>query len=587
MQNLKIASRLVYLVTALSTFSLAQKAWVSPTAFGTAASEIVINPGLDLVDLLPTGMTQNISGWDWLTDDKIVFTNWVWNYTVEPLGNIWVLSGMKAQDKTKITVTRYYPGNLREPLGVKVVNGDVYAVVKFGLLKFIDADKNGIAEDTVQVAPFPYKPEPDDGWNQYSLDLKYRGGFFYVGLPSETVGGGYPRYPVTPGRGTVAKINPVNKTLEFLVTGLRTPDGLGWGPDSNLFVTDNQGAWLPASKLIHVTGNRFFGLQPVELGNPSLVESPPAIWMPHQEASSSPTQPLMLEKGPYMGQFIVGDNVYGFLNRIALDKVKGEFQGALFHFTGGLTCGNHRLVQNANGDVYFGGLGSPINSWNEHGKMFGIQVARFNNKPNFEVKEILSRADGFTLHFSEAVGVSAEDTANYHLRQWSYKPTKDYGGPKLNNVALTLGVISVDPTRTYVHIKVNGLTAGRVVDFQFHKDLSSQAARPIWTGEAWYTLNRISDVTDFFPTAIGARTGKDSENCIKLSKSLGNYRLELPSGAYTNLSIRHLDGRIVWEKALTGESAVSFSPAQIRSGVYIVFLRNPSGITASKRIAIQ
>ncbi len=69
MQNPKIVTRLIYVITVLSTFTLGQKAWVSPTAFGTAASETAINPGLDLIDLLPTGMTQNISGWDWLTDD--------------------------------------------------------------------------------------------------------------------------------------------------------------------------------------------------------------------------------------------------------------------------------------------------------------------------------------------------------------------------------------------------------------------------------------------------------------------------------------------------------------------------------------
>ena len=40
--------------------------------------------------------------------------------------------------------------------------------------------------------------------------------------------------------------------------GLRTPNGLGWGPEGDLFVTDNQGGWLPASKLVHIKQDRFF-----------------------------------------------------------------------------------------------------------------------------------------------------------------------------------------------------------------------------------------------------------------------------------------------------------------------------------------
>jgi hypothetical protein len=287
-----------------------------------------------------------------------------------------------------------------------------------------------------------------------------------------------------------------------------------------------------------------------------------------------------------MGQFLVGDNVYGFLNRIALDKVKGEYQGAIFHFTGGLTCGNHRLLLNPNGDVYLGGLGSPINSWNAHGKMFGIQVARFNNKPNFEVKQILSRADGFTLHFSEPVGASAEDITNYRLRQWNYKPTKDYGGPNLNDVPLTLGAITVDPTRTYVHIKVNGLLAGKVVNFQFHKDLTSQAGRAIWTGEGWYTQNQISDITDAFPTGISGVNGSSSGQGIKFTRSLGSYSLFLPKGEYSEMSIRLLDGRIVLQRALEHASEVSFSTEELRSGVYMVVLRNRLGATLSQRIVI-
>jgi hypothetical protein len=572
-----IAALALSAITALAPSTQAQKAWVPVPAFGLSASETTVNPAISLIDILPVGMDKNIGAWDWISDDKVVFTNWIWNFTTTPMSDIWVMDGMKAQDKTKMTVKRYYPGNLREPLGVKVVNGEVYVVVKFALLRFVDADKDGIAEDTVRIVEFPHELEPEETWNHYSIDLKYKDGFFYVALPSETRGAGFPGYPVMHGRGTVAKIDPVKKTIEYVASGLRTPDGLGWGPDGNLFVTDNQGAWLPSSKLIHVTQNRFFGLQPVEAGDPSLVESPPAVWMPHGEGSSSPTQPMLLEKGPFAGQFLIGDNVLGVVNRASLEKVQDEYQGALFHFTGGLTCGVHRLLQNPAGDVYFGGLGSPINTWNVKGKFVGMQAARFNGKANFEVKEILSRADGFTLRFTAPAGESAKDAANYRIRQWRYLPTKAYGGNKLDNVALTVGAITLDASRTLAHIRVGGLKAGSVVDFQFHKDLASQDAQPLWTGEAWYTLNRISAETAPFPAGLKALGNMGDTRNIRVSGPSGQATLFLPAGAFTELELAHVDGRTALKLRVGGGGTVGLAGRGLTPGVYLASLRMAGG----------
>ena len=584
MQN--TSARLISAFTLIATCTFGQKAWVAPANFGLAPSEAAINPSITLSDLSPANLAVNMGAWDWVTDDKVVVVNWIWNPPAAPSGDIWMMEGLKTQDKTKITLKKYYNGTLREPLGVKVVNGDVYVAIKYALVKMVDANKDGMAESVEQIVEIPHK-EDSYSYNHYQEDLKYKDGFFYIALGAETRGAGYPGYPVMETRGSVVKIDLAKKTQDFLVRGLRTPDGLGWGPDGELFVTDNQGAWLPSSKLIHVVKGRFYGLQPIETGDPSLVESPPAVWMPHGEASSSPTQPMMLEKGPFAGQFLVGDNIHGVVNRIALEKVNGEYQGVLFHFTGGVYCAVHRLLQNDAGDVYFGGLGSPINTWNYKDRYYGMQLAKFNGKSNFEVKEILSKADGFTLHFNAPVGPSAEDAANYRLRQWRYVPTKEYGGPKIDNVALTLGAITVDPTRTYVNIKVNGLLKGRVVDFQFHKDLMSQASQPIWTSEAWYTLNQISTDASQFPVGINASDAEGAANRIKVSKFSNRYVLDVSGGYFTEVSIMHLDGRMAWQGQVEKYGSIVLSQNDIRPGIYILALKGRQGLISSRRIVFN
>ena len=51
-----------------------------------------------------------------------------------------------------------------------------------------------------------------------------------------------------------------NGTTEPFASGLREPNGVGtFGPDRDLFVTDNQGNWIAACKLNHIQQGRFYG----------------------------------------------------------------------------------------------------------------------------------------------------------------------------------------------------------------------------------------------------------------------------------------------------------------------------------------
>ena len=61
-----------------------------------------------------------------------------------------------------------------------------------------------------------------------------------------------------PNRGTTIKVNKDTGAVSYVAGGLRTPHGIGWGPENGIFVTDNQGGWLPSSKLLHIKQGRFF-----------------------------------------------------------------------------------------------------------------------------------------------------------------------------------------------------------------------------------------------------------------------------------------------------------------------------------------
>ena len=116
--------------------------------------------------------------------------------------------------------------------------------------------------------------------------------------------------------------------MQYVAGGLRTPNGIGWGPEGDMFVTDNQGGWLPASKLVQIKQDRFFN----HYTNPDgpFDDQPvtqPVLWLPQNEIANSPSTPLLLKTGPFAGQMLFGDVTYGGLQRAYLEKVNGAVPG--------------------------------------------------------------------------------------------------------------------------------------------------------------------------------------------------------------------------------------------------------------------
>src|SRR6185295_2367922 len=99
--------------------------------------------------------------------------------------------------------------------------------------------------------------------------------------------------------------------------------------------------------------DRFYGVVKCEHWDASLVNAPTAVWFPMH--LHSPGQPVFISQGVYRGQLLVGDYDALNLSRIFLEQVNGEFQGALFPFSGGLASGGMRLLADGE-DFYVGEL---------------------------------------------------------------------------------------------------------------------------------------------------------------------------------------------------------------------------------------
>lgn len=442
-----------------------------------------VHPAFDLVQARPASFEPKVGGMGFLSDSSLVICTW------DSIGPVYRLQGVTGNDPEKIKVTRIASG-LAEPLGLTVVNDTIYVLQKQELTRLIDTDGDGVIDDYQTVS---------DAWDvsanfhEFAFGLIYKEGYFYATLATAIEPGGASGVNQIKDRGKVVKIARKDGSTEFIASGLRTPNGIGFGIDGELFVADNQGDWLPSSKIVHVKQDAWYGSRSVDFeGTANLKETLPVVWLPQDEIGNSPSQPVTFNVGPYKNQQLHGEVTHGGLKRVFVEKVNGEYQGAVFRFTQGMEGGVNRAVWGPDGALYVGMIGNPGNWSHAGGKWFGLQRLKYNNKSVFEMLAVRAKSNGVEIEFTEPLGERYGNAASdYEIRQWYYKPTKDYGGPKLGLETLPVKSVNISDDRRKVFLELNGLKSNHMIYVHLVGPFLSNTENQLWSTEAWYTMNNI------------------------------------------------------------------------------------------------
>lgn len=443
-----------------------------------------VHPSFDLLTIRPPDFHPRVGGMDFLRDGRLVICTW------DPDGAVYILDGVQGDDPAAIKISRFAAG-LAEPLGLKVVNDQIYVLQKQELTLLLDNDRDGVADEYRTVCGnWPVTAN----FHEFAFGLIHKDNHFYCNLAVAINPGGRTTVPQLVGRGTVLKIAP-DGSFDYVAAGLRTPNGIGLGVDGEIFVTDNQGDWLPSSKLLHVRPGRFFN---AHLSPPGPFDdvppSPPVLWLPHGEIGNSPGNPVLVPDGPFKGQMMHGDVTHGGVKRDFIEKIDGEYQGCVFRFTQGLEAGVNRICWGPDGALYVGGIGSTGN-WGQEGKQrFGLQRLKPNGKPTFEMLAVRAMTNGLEIEFTEPLAASfdrAWDPDSYFVSQWRYQPTSDYGGEKVDERELPVKSATLSADRRRVFLELPGVEAAHVVYLRLLGRFEAESQRPLWSTETWYTMNRI------------------------------------------------------------------------------------------------
>ncbi|WP_353707685.1 family 16 glycoside hydrolase [Cellulosimicrobium sp. ES-005] len=451
-----------------------------------------VHPDYTLTDLRPEGFQPQVTGMDWLPDGRLAISTWGGDRLTQR-GEVYLIDHVQGDTGADdVTYTKVAEG-LTEPMGLKYVDGTIYVSEKDGLTALVDTDGDEVADEYDTFATWPF----GGNYHEFAFGLLYEDGYFYVTTGIAMVPGGNSLDPqLAENRGSVMKISKETGEVEYVAGGLRTPNGLGWGTDGAMYVTDNQGVRIPTSKLVRVEEGAFYN----HFTNPDgpYDDQPvtePVLWMPHNEISNSPSNPVVLTEGVFAGQLAIGDVTYGGLQRAYLEDVAGQEQGAVFRMTQGLESGVSRTSVGPDGAIYVGGIGWSGN-WGQAGKLsYGLQKLTYDGNDAFDMLAMRAVEGGFEIEYTQPLSEeTAQDLASkYTAAQWRYVATPQYGGPKVDEEDLDVASATVSEDRKTVTLQIDGLKPGRVVNVHSPRPFASETGQELWSTEAWYTLTRLPD----------------------------------------------------------------------------------------------
>lgn len=445
---------------------------------GDRQKVVGVHPSFVKANAKPEGFKPRIGGIDFFSKDEMVICTW------DSVGGVYILKNYTAADPEKIEVKQIAKG-LAEPLGIKVVDGELFVLQKQELTQLIDHDGDQVIDEYRKVANDWHVT---DHYHEFAFGLVYKEGSFYATLATDLG----KDYRDVKDRGRVVKIDKNTGEVEFIARGLRTPNGIAEGSDGALYVADNQGNWIPTSKIIRVEKGGFYGFKYADYEEvKDMPEDPPLVWLPHTEISNSPSQPAILNLGPYKNQMIHGDVTHGGIKRVFIDEVDGVKQGAAFRFIQGLDAGINRIIWGPDGSLYAGGVGSGGN-WNTPRlSWYALHRLTYNAQSTFEMLAVRAKSNGMEIELTEPVASTTQiRPEDFEVQQYHYEATERYGGPKHDVEALPVVSANLSDDKRKIFLELDNMQEGKVIYIRIKQPFVSAAEQSLWSTETWYTLTK-------------------------------------------------------------------------------------------------
>lgn len=439
-------------------------------------------------------------------------------------GEIWTVANAGG-DPSKVQYKLFASGQ-HEVLGLAYKDGWLYATSRYEVERLKDDDGDGRA-DTFETVCDKWGVTGD--YHEYAFGSRFdKAGDLWVVL---CLTGSFNSN--APFRGWALRIKP-DGTMVPTCSGIRSPGGMGFDADGEVYSTDNQGPWHGACTLQHLipgtfqghpAGNIWYdkapnmGPRPIDpipeafQGDRKRGEKtphvdpdrmvaerkrikelvPPAVYMVHGKIGNSSSFIVCDlsggKFGPFQKQLFIADQSHSNISRVFLEEVNGVKQGVVIPFRLGFKSGLIGGRMNEQGQLFAGGSDR---GWGaKGGKPYCFERLEWTGKVPFEIHEMRAKPDGFELTFTQPLdAASAENLASYSMREFTYAYREEYGGPEVDEVLPKITKAVVAPDKKSVRLTIDPLTQGDI--HELHLDgVKSAEGKPVLHPVAYYTLNEI------------------------------------------------------------------------------------------------
>ncbi len=342
-------------------------------------------------------------------------------------GDVWIVSGLDA--KLEKVVWKRFAVGLFEPLGLRIVKDTVYVHGRDQITRLHDLNGDGEA-DFYECFNNDRTLWPSYHAFAFDLQTDSKGNFYYVV-------GGNQLGTKREWHASLFRVSPDGRKTDVVASGFRAPNGMGIGPNDEIVVGDNQGHWIPSSKLSLVKPGGFYGhvadprLDKTAVAPPSF--DPPVCYIPMAMDNSTGGQVWVTggKWGPYEGRML--STSYGKSSLLAVldEKVDGVAQGGAITLPVKFTSGIMRARFNPqDGQLYVAGL----KGWQSNAAKEGcFQRVRYTGRPVHLPTGLHMGKDEISITFPEPLATAeANDAENFAIEQYNYQWWSTYAAPELS-----------------------------------------------------------------------------------------------------------------------------------------------------------
>ena len=374
-----------------------------------------------VVDTLPVPLSNPWNSWmrlvgmDFFSDGRAAVSTWN--------GDVWIVSGI--DDSLEKVRWKRHASGLFEGLGVKVVDDVVHVLERHQITRLQDVNGDGEA-DYYECFNNDGAIGPSYHAFAFGLETDREGNFYYTRC-------GHRVDPGLPLNGGVIRVQSDGSSAMQWATGMRAPNGMSLGANGKLTTSDNQGHWVPTSRVDLIQQGGFYGYVPhARQGAVPDTFAPPLCWIPYALDNSSGGQVWVDSDrwGPLAGHLLHTSYGKSSLFDLILDDNGGDPAQALvvpfpLRFDSGIMRGRFHP---RDGQLYLCGLKGWQTSGVRDGGLFRV---RYTGKPLRQVIGWTVLHDAVRLRFDTPLDpATASDPDNYSVEQWNYAWTENYGSPE-------------------------------------------------------------------------------------------------------------------------------------------------------------